>query len=214
MAGLGLLLYGLLHGAAAISINAEDERMKAATKRVNESGQTVCYGRTGQQYINSEATYCYTQKDKYGGIHVLTIGQKSGRVYCDSWDGEIARIKKKIKEERAYAIENKKLAYSVYDPRMKRFMYVETLTGKRISCLYKGINPKTKREEYRKFYWSENLFKRYGRLSYDMTQNNDMGVVISKFEYNNLYISGLSQISGVPSDPKVLNKLLGTDCFK
>lgn len=217
MAGLGILLYGLLQAIGAVGYAVDDAQSKRNSVYVNERGQTVCYGRKGQQYINGEPTYTWSEQDKYGNTHNLTIGRNSGKVYHDSYDDKAREWNAETERHKREAVERNKASYDMFDPRFEKYVKIETSTGKRISCLYKGTNPETHKPEYRKFYWSEELFDRYGKYrSYNMTQEGDMGILISKEEYLSLYFSApcaSASIANLPSDNKVLNKLFGVNCF-
>lgn len=215
MAGLGVLLYGALRAIGAIGYAVEDEQSKRNSEYVNKRGQTVCYGRTGQQYIDGEPTYRWTERDKYGNAHELTIGQKSGRVYHDAYDDKVRAWNAETEKNRNEAIEKNRASYDKFDPRFWKYVKIETSTGKMISCLYKGTNQKTHVKEYRKFYWSEDLFNKHGKISYSMTAEGDMGIPITEKEYIDLCYSGLyGKPANLPSDSKVLNELWGVSYFK
>ena len=214
MSGLGFLLYAGLKAVGHVVTAIDNERSKQSTRKIDGNGNVVSYGRTGQQYINNEKTYNWTEKDKYGNTHNLTIGLNSGRVYRDSYDDKVKEIFEECETKKIWALENNKASYDMFDTRFWDYIKIETSTGKRISCLYKGINPETHKKEYRKFYWDETLFKKYGRQAINKTQDGDMGIVISENDYYNLHYSGIySKYSALPTDPKVLNKLWGYDCF-
>ena len=214
MAGLGILLYGVMQSIGFIGRTAEDIQSKRNTMHINDNGQTVCYGRTGHQYINGEKTYAWMEKDKYGHEHRLIVGIDSGKVYSDSFDEKMKRNEEETKKSYDYAVEHNRLAYYDYtDLRFDTPVVREISTGKIITCLYEGTNSQTCKQEYRKWYLTDECYKEYGQSSYKKTATGDMGIVISKEEYIKLGGSIEPNVDHLPTDGKVLNILLDVNCF-
>ena len=204
MAGLGVLLYGALRAIGAIGYAVEDEQSKRNSEYVNKRGQTVCYGRTGQQYIDGEPTYRWTERDKYGNSHELIIGQKSGRVYHDAYDDKVSEWNKEEEKNKRKALEDGCLAYKKFDPRFWKYVAVEIETDKIISCLFRNRY----NGECRKFYLSDEMFQKYGKSAYQKTEHNDYGIVISEDEYNFLTRGAVyGCYSNIPSDMNVYKNL-------
>lgn len=67
-------------------------KTKRNTTALDSNGNVTCIGRTGKYYVNGEETYRWTQEDKYGNRHDLTIGVNSGKVYRDNFDDEVKRM--------------------------------------------------------------------------------------------------------------------------
>lgn len=203
MAGLGILLYGVASAIAGISRAVENEQTKARSRRVNEKGQVVCYDSKMNRYINGEKTYQYTEYDKYNHPHALTIGCDSGKVYEDRHDRYQKRMDDWTKSSYDHAIEWGELAYTDYsDPRFDRVTR-EISTGKIITCLYETVS-ETRETEYRKFYLTDNLYKKFGKEAWQHTEEGDYGIVITREEYYKLG-GNIAYTSHIPSDDKVLH---------
>ena len=86
-----LALLGL-QGVASVGRAVDDAKTKRNTTALDSNGNVTCIGRTGKYYVNGEETYRWTQEDKYGNRHDLTIGVNSGKVYRDNFDDEVRRM--------------------------------------------------------------------------------------------------------------------------
>lgn len=206
MAGLGIFLYGLMQTIGFVGRTVENEQEKNRTRHIDENGNEVCYGRKSEHYVNGEKTYTRTVKDKYGNMHRLTVGINSEKIYSDSFDKTMQRMNKYSEENKERSLKYGDKAYNRYDPRFQRYVTTEIETGKVIACLYKGTNPETHKQEYRKFYL-DSASVRYN-FDYDMTAMGDYGIVISEEEYEKLNIIGAT-FSHIPKDYDVLHKLWG-----
>ena len=151
---LGLL--GVLGFLGALGISGtkcaiENEQSKNETMRIDENGNRVCYDRVGNKLFNGEKTYQHTRYDRYGNRHTYTVGANSNKIYGDSFDRRVAKMRKFEEENKKVALRYGKLAYNKFDPRFNRLVTTEMSTGKVIACLFKSIlNDGT--TEYRKFY--------------------------------------------------------------
>lgn len=209
---LGLL--GVLGFLGALGISGtkcaiENEQSKNETMRIDENGNRVCYDRVGHELYNGEKTYQHTRYDRYGNRHTYTVGVNSKKIYADSFDRRVAKMRKFEEENKKVALRYGKLAYNKFDPRFNRLVTTEMSTGKVIACLFKSIlNDGT--TEYRKFYCNN---PNPNSLDYDKTAIGDEGIIITEEEYEKLKTVG-GTYSILPSDPQVLNKLWNTDIFK
>ena len=214
MAGLGLLIYGAMQLVGGVGRTVEDVQAKKESFHLDEKGNSVCFGRTGQQYINGEETYNRTITDQYGNSHFQLVGRNTGKIYNDTYDKKKVGLNEETKRNYDYAIEHKRLAYEdLSDPRFNTSVLKEISTGKIITCLYKRKNPKTCKMEYRKWYLTDSLYREYGKSAYNKTEKGDLGILITKEEYLGLGGGWIGNVSDLPSDGKVLNVLWDTKCF-
>lgn len=202
---LGLL--GVLGFLGALGISGtkcaiENEQSKNETMRIDENGNRVCYDRVGHELYNGEKTYQHTRYDRYGNRHTYTVGVNSKKIYADSFDRRVAKMRKFEEENKKVALRYGKLAYNKFDPRFNRLVTTEMSTGKVIACLFKSIlNDGT--TEYRKFYCNN---PNPNGWDYNKTTTGDEGIIITEEEYKKLDVVGATY-SNLPSDFDVLDKL-------
>lgn len=202
---LGLL--GVLGFLGALGISGtkcaiENEQSKNETLRIDENGNRVCYDRVGNKLFNGEKTYQHTRYDRYGNRHTYTVGVNSKKIYADSFDRRVAKMRKFEEENKKVALRYGKLAYNKFDPRFNRLVTTEMSTGKVIACLFKSIlNDGT--TEYRKFYCNN---PNPNGWDYNKTTTGDEGIIITEEEYKKLDVVGATY-SNLPSDFDVLDKL-------
>ena len=202
---LGLL--GVLGFLGALGISGtkcaiENEQSKNETMRIDENGNRVCYDRVGNKLFNGEKTYQHTRYDRYGNRHTYTVGAKSNKIYADSFDRRVAKMRKFEEKNKKVALRYGKLAYNKFDPRFNRLVTTEISTGKVIACLFKSIlNDGT--TEYRKFYCNN---PNPNGWDYNKTTTGDEGIIITEEEYKKLDVVGATY-SNLPSDFDVLDKL-------
>lgn len=212
MVMLGALLYGAMSAVCGLGRAVDNERTKINTTHVNEKGQTEYYDRNCCRYINNEKVYKWTEHDKYGNAHVLTIGMSSGHVYNDTWDKIMAEDERKTKESYEDAIRRGELSYTDYcDCRFASNSGVikEISTGKVINCLDEVYNLTTRKTEYRKWYVTEAALKEHGKYAYKNTAKGDYGIVITKEEYWKLGGKCAFNMAHTPTDRIVWEKLYG-----
>lgn len=212
MVMLGALLYGAMSAVCGLGRAVDNERTKINTTHVNEKGQTEYYDRNCCRYINNEKVYKWTEHDKYGNAHVLTIGMSSGHVYNDTWDKIMAEDERKTKESYEDAIRRGQLSYIDYSD--YRFACTtgitkEISTGKVINCLSEIYNSKTCKKEYRKWYVTDAALKEHGKFAYKFTAKGDRGIVITKEEYWKLGGKCNYNMAHLPSDSAVSFELCG-----
>lgn len=200
----GLLFLGILGFGA---IKESRDNAKCMSKPSGKIGNYSYYrDRKSRMYINKEKVHVEVEHDKYGNSHTYTIGDKTGKVYNDSFNDFMKRMDKENKEERARSIKNGKLAYNKYDPRFKKSVTTEVGSEKIIVCLYMNTVKDIKGNQnvvYRKFYLTN---PDPGVYDYKTITPGDLGVIISKQEFNRLHIL-LGTFSNIPSDPNVIKKL-------
>lgn len=204
-----LLFFGAL-GISGILCLKDNIESKRDTFHFDDKGNSVYSDRLGQTHINGERTYQDVKYDRYGNRHCYTIGTNSKKIYSDSFDRDMERAMEWDKHEKENSLNWGYAAYDKYDPRFQRRVTTEIGTEKIIACLYEGYSRDTMEKEYRKFYLKN---PNPGIFDYNKTAIGDYGVVITKEEYDKLNVSGAS-FSHTPSDPQVLNKLLGVTCFR
>ena len=112
-----LALLGL-KGVASVGRAVDDAKTKRNTTALDSNGNVTCIGRTGKYYVNGEETYRWTQEDKYGNRHDLTIGVNSGKVYRDNFDDEVKRMSANDEKNKQWSLSHGYLAYNKYDYRL------------------------------------------------------------------------------------------------
>ncbi|WP_270467102.1 hypothetical protein [Butyribacter intestini] len=204
-----LELLGLLglKGVANIGCAVDDAKTKRNTTTLDSNGNVTCIGRTGKYYVNGEETYSWTQEDKYGNTHNLTIGVHSGKVYRDSFDERMRQENNKAKEKKVRAIKSGRPTYDKYNPMTQRVMATEVTTDKVIVCFGEFFNKKTKKTSYRKWY----LQPGQNKYNCQSPASGDRGIEITEQEYKKLH-DDRHDLEGIPSG-EVLNELWGTTCF-
>jgi len=177
---VGVLITGLIFGAAAIGAAVENEKIKKEPYRHLNDGTPVYIDRKCQDWINGEkivATYDYQNKK------LVYAGQKSGRVYIDPQANQLDRMYKISEENKAKAIANGELAYIKYEPKADRFFTCEISTGKYVSRLEgSGVSGN---KPYKKFYLPPDSFYNPGKVA-----DGDDGIIITKEEFWKLNING------------------------
>lgn len=204
-----LALLGL-KGVASVGRAVDDAKTKRNTTALDSNGNVTCIGRTGKYYVNGEETYRWTQEDKYGNRHDLTIGVNSGKVYRDNFDDEVKLMSANDEKNKQWSLSHGYLAYNKYDPRFRRNVTTEISTGKVIATLCEGYDNNRANGRYYKFYYKEK--SPHYRDDFNKSAPGDYGIEISEDEYNKLNIP-TKTCGEIPDDPKVLNKVWGVDCF-
>lgn len=204
-----LALLGL-KGVASVGRAVDDAKTKRNSACIDTNGNICSVGRTGKYYVNGEETYRWTQEDKYGNRHDLTIGVNSGKVYRDDFDDEVRRGSANDEKNKQWSLNHGYLAYNKYDPRYRMAITTEISTGKPLAAVCRCYNNKTKEVRFYKFYLKKN--RANDRSDYDKSAPGDYGIEISEDEYNKLNIP-TKTCGEIPDDPKVLNKVWGLDCF-
>lgn len=204
-----LALLGL-KATANVVCAVDDAKSKRDTAKIDSNGNVTCIGRTGKYYVNGEETYRWTEYDKYGNQHNMTIGVNSGKVYHDNFDDEVKRGSANDEKNKQYSLKHGYLAYNKYDPRYRRDITTEISTDKPLAAVCRCYNNKTSEVHFYKFYLKKN--RADDRSDFDKSAPGDYGVEITEEEYNKLNIPSTT-CGKIPNDPNVLNKVWGVDCF-
>lgn len=206
LGALGILgAWGVSGAKAAV----EDVKMKNSSREVDKNGNVHYYDRLCREYINGERVERISRRDKYGAEHIYTVGVQSKKIYSDTHDIFMERMKKEDEKELQMANKYGDLAYNKYDPRFDKAVTTEISTGKVIVCLAKTWNEKMKKQIYRKFY-AKPFPKKF---DYNKTAEGDYGIDITEDEYKKLNII-CGTFAKIPTDPDVLNEFWGVDWFK
>lgn len=205
------LTLGLLNAVSTIKRTSENEKSKRDTASLTPEGNVMSIGRTGQVYVNNEETYRWSETDKYGNVHNLIIGTKSGRVYSDSYDRMLQRENEIAEKNKQDAIKIGRLTYIRFCPQLGIRAETEIKTGKVITCFGEFYNERTEKTTYRKWYLQPSQKGKYER---DRTVKGDFGVEITKEEYDKLNSFRLLLKSGMPQDEDVMLKLTGFDSLE
>lgn len=134
MAGLGILLYGVLRAAVGIGQAVENKQMKDYSYKIDEKGRPTWIDREGHQYINGErvvATYDYKNQK------LVYAGKNTGTVYIDPEQNTRDRMDRWSEERKQSAIERGMLAYGKYDHVWKKQITTEISTDRPIAELIK-----------------------------------------------------------------------------
>lgn len=176
----GLIFLGALGAfiGSGIKQASDNSYVKKHTYRNDIYGNTVWNNGKGETFVNGEKTHEVLKHDQYGHSHMYTVGNTTGKVYADSHDLILHRMRIEDQQRLEKARANGYLAYPKYDDKFKRRITTEISTGKPIACLYnypkKGI--------YRKFYLGENI------TTYWHTKPGDFGTPITAEEWKKLNI--------------------------
>lgn len=197
---IGLITLGGLIGSG-IKQASDNSYVKKHTYRHDIYGNTVWNNGKGETFVNGEKTHEVLKHDKYGHSHMYTVGNTSGKVYADSHDLILNRMRIEDQQRLEKARANGYLAYEKYNDALKMRLTTEISTGKPIAKLY--TFKKNGKEYYRKFYLTNNLIDRY-ETPYWKTIPGDFGTPITKEEYRKLDIPSGSHRSGCGLDPYVL----------
>lgn len=179
----GLLFSGLLHGAAAIGKYIKDKDYMSSPVYY-ENGTPVYIDSSGRKYMNGEKVE--TKYDyKNGGL--IEVGSRSGTVYFSQVDAKAKRMHEQYDIPNLKQAERRgELACNLWYPQYDKMLTTEISTGKIISCLYRDIYT----DECRKFYYKGGYQRFIENGCFRTTQPGDMGIVITREEYDKLNISG------------------------
>lgn len=160
MAGLGILIYSLLAGAAAIGRGIENEKVKSQTYKIDEKGRPTYMDRYGKEYINGEKVI---PKIIYGNnLRTVYVGQRTGTVYRDPNDRFLVRNE----ENKQKAIAEGKFAYEKWNFDWNMSMTTEVVTDRTIAsatrekdgtcwiCYARNYKPKDAVEAHGQYYYS------------------------------------------------------------
>ena len=186
----GIFLCGALFIGAGIKAAYDNSVAMSKPSETLNNGVKVYRDRQSIRHINGEPVsekYIY---DEYHVRHNCLVGLKSGRVYYDYTSerrpGDIKRTVESLKE----AKEKGRLIYDYFGhPKYCGKVNVEISTGKVIAAIYG--NEKT--GVYRKFY-ADPYADPYGNYKKPQCYKDDLGVEITREEYENMSMSLIDRV--------------------
>lgn len=176
MLGLGTILLGVTLIGSKIKEVIDDADMMSKPVRYLDDGTPVYIDSKCQQHINGEKVVPKVARDINGKVYLQEVGERSGRVYYDPYQDKLKREREEDKLKLQRALQSGYLSYEKYSPKYNRRITTEISTGKPIACLYEYSG------EYRKFYLKESASEP------NEIAPGDMGIAISKEEYNKLNV--------------------------
>lgn len=201
----GLLAFLGIYAGSAAKAAYDNYDMKKTTRTVDENGNVHYMDRLCNDYINGERVKRVETTDRNGVKLYSTVGVNSSRVYDTSYGRGTQQLFAMSEHDKQ---ENIKLGYNVYEqynPYFGTFVTTEISSGRTITCLFSGKNSKTGKEFYRVWYFRPEC---QGKLDYNTTVEGDMGIEITKEEFNKLKF-GCLKCTCMPSDYNVVHALWG-----
>lgn len=202
---LGLLAFLGMLGVSGAKAAYDNYDMKKYTRRVDEKGNVHYMDRLCNDYINGERVKRVETTDVNGVTLYSTVGVNSSKVYDTSYGRGTQQLFAMSERDKQDNIKRGYNVYSQYNPYFEKFVTTEISTGRTITCLFDGINHKTGKEFYRVWYFRPEC---QGKYDYNTTVDGDMGIEITKEEYNKLNFGCLT-CKITPSDYSVTQKLWG-----
>ncbi|MEI3163750.1 MAG: hypothetical protein V8S74_10295 [Lachnospirales bacterium] len=199
-----LLFLGALGISGALCAK-ENHEMKRDSRTVDEKGNVHYYDRLCRDYINGERVQRVTTEDSNGVTLYSTVGVNSHKVYDTSYGRGTQQLLEYSEHDKQENIKYGKNAYNQYNPYFGKFVTTEISSGRTITCLFDGTNKKTGKKFYRKWYFRPEC---QGKLDYNTTVDGDMGIEITKEEYDSLSVVS-QKCTCMPSDYDVVHKLWG-----
>lgn len=204
---LGALLFLGVVGASAAKAAYDNYDMKKYTRKVDEKGNVHYMDRLCNDYINGEKVQRVETRDRNGVTLYSTVGMTTHKVYDTAYGRGTQQLLEYSERDKQ---DNIKLGYNVYEqynPYFGKIVTAEISSGRTITCLFSGKNRKTGKEFYRVWYFRPEC---QGKLDYNTTVEGDMGIEITKEEFNKLKFGSL-KCRSMPSDYNVVHKLWGDD---
>ena len=203
----GLLAFLGIYVGSAAKAAYDNYDMKKTTRRVDKDGNVHYMDRLCNDYINGEKVKRVETRDKNGVKLYSTVGVNSSKVYDTSYGRGTQQLLEYSEHDKQENLKYGKNVYTQYNPYFETFVTTEISSGRTITCLFSGKNSKTGKEFYRVWYFRPEC---QGKLDYNVTVEGDMGIEITKEEFNKLKFGSL-KCGTMPSDNEVLKKLWG-DC--
>lgn len=201
---LGALLFLGALGISGALCAKENHEMKRDSRTVDEKGNVHYYDRLCRDYINGERVQRVTTEDSNGVELYATVGVNSHKVYDTSYGRGTQQLLEYSEQNKQRAIKYGKNSYKQYNPYFERFVLTEISTGKTLTCIYHTYNFMTNEEVYRKWYFRPEC---QGKLDYNVTVDGDMGIEITKEEYDKIYPGSYAPCTCMPTDSDVIEKL-------
>jgi hypothetical protein len=201
----GLLAFLGIYAGSAVKAAKDNYDMKKITRTVDEKGNVHYADRLCNEYINGERVKRVETTDINGVKLYSTVGVNSSRVYDTSYGRGTQQLFAMSEHDKQENLKYGKNVYSQYNPYFRKTVTTEISTGRTITCLFSGKNSKTGKEFYRVWYFRPEC---QGKLDYNTTVDGDMGIEITKEEFNKLNFGALT-CTCMPSDYDVVHALWG-----
>ena len=173
--------------------------------RVDENGNVHYMDRLCNDYINGERVKRVETTDRNGVKLYSTVGVNSSKVYDTSYGRGTQQLFEISEHDKQENLKYGKNVYSQYNPYFGKTVTTEISSDRTITCLFSGKNSKTGKEFYRVWYFRPEC---QGKLDYNTTVDGDMGIEITKEEFNKLNFGALT-CTCMPSDYDVVHALWG-----
>ena len=203
----GLLAFLGIFGASGAKAAYDNYDMKKTTRTVDENGNVHYMDRLCNDYINGERVKRVETTDRNGVKLYSTVGVNNSKVYDTSYGRGTQQLLEYSERDKQDNIKRGYNVYEQYNPYFGKIVTAEISSGRTITCLFSGKNSKTGKEFYRVWYFRPEY---QGKLDYNKTVEGDMGIEITKEEYNKLKFGSL-KCTCMPSDYDVVKKLWGDD---
>lgn len=203
----GLLAFLGIYVGSAAKAAKDNYEMKNYTRKVDENGNVHYMDRLCNDYINGERVKRVETTDRNGVKLYSTVGVNSSKVYNTSYGRGTQQLFAMSEHDKQQNLKYGKNVYTQYNPYFGTFVTTEISTGRTITCLFSGKNSKTGKEFYRKWYFRPEC---QGKLDFDTTVEGDMGIEITKEEFEKLKFGAL-KCRTMPSDFNVVKALWGED---
>lgn len=203
----GLLAFLGIYGTSVAKAAYDNRNMKKITRTVDKDGNVHYADRLCNEYINGERVKRVETTDRNGVKLYSTVGVNSSKVYDTSYGRGTQQLFAMSEHDKQENIKYGYNVYKQYNPYFEKSVTTEISSGRTITCLFNGKNRKTGKEFYRVWYFRPEC---QGKLDYNTTIDGDMGIEITKEEFNKLKFGALTCTS-MPSDNNVTKKLWGDD---
>lgn len=201
----GLLAFLGIYVGSAAKAAKDNYEMKNYTRTVDKNGNVHYMDRLCNDYINGERVKRVETTDRNGVKLYSTVGVNSSKVYDTSYGRGTQQLFAMSEHDKQENLKYGKNVYSQYNPYFGKTVTTEISTGRTITCLFSGKNSKIGKEFYRVWYFRPEC---QGKLDYNRTVDGDMGIEITKEEFNKLKFGALT-CTCMPSDYNVVHKLWG-----
>ena len=202
---LGALLFFGMLGVSGAKAAYDNYDMKKHTRKVDENGNVHYMDRLCNDYINGEKVQRIETKDPNGVTLYSTVGTSTHKVYDTAYGRGTQQLFDYSERDKQENLKYGKNVFNQYNPYFERFVTTEISTGRTITCLFSGTNQKTGEKFYRKWYFRPEC---QGKYDYRKTVDGDMGIEITKEEYDSLNF-GVQYCTHIPSDNAVAHALWG-----
>ena len=199
----GLLAFLGIYAGSAAKAAYDNHEMKNYTRTVDKDGNVHYMDRLCNDYINGERVKRVETTDRNGVKLYSTVGVNSSKVYDTSYGRGTQQLFEMSEHDKQENLKYGKNVYSQYNPYFGKTVTTEISSGRTITCLFSGKNSKTGKEFYRVWYFRPEC---QGKLDYNTTVDGDMGIEITKEEFNKLNFGALT-CTCMPSDYDVVHAL-------